>query len=173
MIDIKNILVATDFSAPSEAALVYGRNFARTFGGTLHVLHVVDDVASRVVDLTATMPNVGQLQMELEADGRQRLQAFLNDDDRESLHARAMTATSASPAQAILAYARAQDIDLIIIGTHGRTGMARLFMGSVAQHVVRLAPCPVLTVHHPEREFVRPDALQTVVTESIAAQPRV
>ena len=160
MIAIRNILVATDFSAPSEAALVYGRNFARTFLANLHVLHVVDDVASRVVDLTGAMPNLGQLQMELEADAQQRLHAFLTDDDRQSLKVRAATATSASPAQAILNYAKEAEIDLLIIGTHGRTGMARLFMGSVAQQVVRLAPCPVLTVHHPEREFVQPDALE-------------
>ena len=160
MIAIRNILVATDFSAPSEAALVYGRNFARTFLANLHVLHVVDDVASRVVDLTAAMPNVGHIQMELEADAQLRLHAFLTDDDRQSLSVRAVTSTSASPAQAILSYAKEAEIDLVIIGTHGRTGMARLFMGSVAQQVVRLAPCPVLTVHHPEREFVRPDALE-------------
>ena len=68
--------------------------------------------------------------------------------------------TSSAPAQAILNYAGDHRVDLIIVGTHGRSGLARLFMGSVAQHVVRLAACPVLTVRHPEREFVRPDALE-------------
>ncbi len=160
MIAIKNILVGTDFSAPSEAALIYGRNFARAHSATLHVVHVSDDVAARVVTLTGPLPDVGRLQSELETESRRRLDEVLTDDDRRALHARAVVLTSATPAQTLLWYARDANIDLIIVGTHGRTGIAHFFMGSVAQHIVRSAPCPVLTVRHPEREFVVPDALQ-------------
>ena len=63
---------------------------------------------------------------------------------------------------AIVEYARVEDIDLIVIGTHGRGALAHLVMGSVAERVVRFAPCPVLTVRHPEREFARPDTLAAV-----------
>ena len=71
-------------------------------------------------------------------------------------------AVSAWPGQAILDYARDARINLLIVGTHGRKGLARLFMGSVAQQVARTAECPVLTVRAHERDFVYPDALQTV-----------
>jgi nucleotide-binding universal stress UspA family protein len=67
-----------------------------------------------------------------------------------------------APAMAVIDYARKARIDLILIGTHGRTGLGHFVMGSVAEKIVRLAPCPVLTLKQPEHEFVRPDALQTV-----------
>jgi nucleotide-binding universal stress UspA family protein len=70
--------------------------------------------------------------------------------------------TSGSPAYAIVDYAREYDIDLIVMGTHGRGALAQLMMGSVAERVVRIAPCPVLTVRHPEHEFVQPDTLLVV-----------
>ena len=70
--------------------------------------------------------------------------------------------TSNSPATEIVNYARRNGIDLIVMGTHGRGAIAHLLMGSVAERVVRTAPCPVLTVRNPERDFVRPDALVAV-----------
>jgi nucleotide-binding universal stress UspA family protein len=88
--------------------------------------------------------------------------ALLTDEDRRVLRAQPMVLTASRPTDAILSYARDVNADLIVMGTHGRTGVAHLFMGSVAEHVVRAAPCPVLTVRHPEREFVQPDALQVV-----------
>ena len=59
-------------------------------------------------------------------------------------------------------YAKEANIDLIVMGTQGRGGLAHLVMGSVAERVVRTAPCPVLTVRHPEHEFIAPDAMQAV-----------
>jgi nucleotide-binding universal stress UspA family protein len=73
-------------------------------------------------------------------------------------------------ANAIVAYARQNDVDLIIIGTHGRGAMGRLIMGSVAERVVRTAPCPVLTVRQPEHDFLQPDALQSTRVESTQVQ---
>ena len=67
-----------------------------------------------------------------------------------------------APAREIVSYAASAHIDLIVMGTHGRGPVAHLFMGSVAERVVRTASCPVLIVRHPEHEFIRPDALQTV-----------
>jgi nucleotide-binding universal stress UspA family protein len=60
---------------------------------------------------------------------------------------------------AIVDFAKEINVDLIVMGTHGRGAVAHLLMGSVAERVVRTAPCPVLTVRHPEHEFVHPDAL--------------
>jgi nucleotide-binding universal stress UspA family protein len=67
------------------------------------------------------------------------------------------TVTAGSPAAAIVEYATGHDIDLLVLGTHGRGALSHLLMGSVAERVVRMAPCPVLTVRDPEREFVVPD----------------
>ena len=162
MIALKQVLVATDFSEPSEAAFMYGRALARQFGATLHVVHVVDQLAARVMGLHDAVSQLGVLQMEAEATARTRLDLLLSDEDRAQLGARATVLTSTSAADSIVAYARDSRVDLIVVGTHGRGGVARLFMGSVAERVVRSAPCPVLTVRHPEHEFVLPDALQAV-----------
>jgi nucleotide-binding universal stress UspA family protein len=86
-----------------------------------------------------------------------RLARRLTDDDRHALHGHTALEISDSPAEEIVKYAKAHDIDLVVMGTHGRGAMAQVLMGSVAEKVVRTAPCPVLTVKHPEREFVEPD----------------
>jgi nucleotide-binding universal stress UspA family protein len=161
MIRIKNVLVATDFSEPSTVALEYGRELARTYGAKLHVIHVVEDLQWRYV---TDMPTAYLIdaQKDLEASARARLDAVLTDEDRRQLGARAIVVTAVMPSEAIVEYAKAEGIDAIVMGTQGRGGLAHLFMGSVAERVVRLAPCPVLTVRHPEHEFIAPDALVSV-----------
>lgn len=159
MITLRNILVATDFSEPSDAALTYGRALARSFKAALHVVHVVANVSSAVYGVdgyTATMP---ELQQEVEDRARQQLDELLVDNDQPPLPTRRVLLTSNAPAMAIVDYAGREPIDLIVTGTHGRGAVAHLLMGSVAERVVRTAPCPVLTVRHPEHEFVVPDAL--------------
>ena len=161
MIALKNILVATDFGEAADMALSYGRELARTFGARLHVVHVVQDLG---VHLGAPeySASVGRLQMEVEESARNRANALISDEDRQALRAQAGVLTHPSAAQAIVAYARDEQINLIVLGTHGRKAVGRLMMGSVAERVTRTAPCPVLVVRHPEREFVLPDGLQTV-----------
>ena len=170
MIALRNILVATDFGEPSEIALAYGRDLARTLGGTLHVLHVVDDIGTRAAAMAGYGIDFDRIQAEIEDTAAQQIKALLSDEDRAQLHAKAVVLSSASPAGTIVDYARDNDINLIVVGTHGRNVVAHLFLGSVAERVVRLAPCPVLTVRHPEREFVLPDALERVAA---AAPPAV
>lgn len=162
MITLKTILVATDFGETSTAALEYGRELARRFGATLHLLHVADDIATRAMTASGLPCDVSSLQAEVEAAARGQLEAAVTDEDRRDLHAQVFLLTSALTAPTIVSYARDAHIDLIVIGTHGRGPVAHLFLGSVAERVVRTAPCPVLSVHHPEREFVHQDALQTV-----------
>jgi nucleotide-binding universal stress UspA family protein len=150
MIVLKNVLVATDFSPPSDAALAYGRALARTFGASLHLLHVVENYFLRP---TASAPYMIQEAKTRMLDGQ------LTDEDRQ-LGARAVLEISDEPADTITDYAKAHNIDLIVMGTHSRRGLERLLVGSVAEHVIRTAPCPVLTVRHPEHEFIVPDSTE-------------
>ena len=162
MIALKNILVATDFSEPSGAALAYGRALARTFKATLHVLHVVDNLSSAVYGAEGYVAAMPALQKDMEDAARRQLDKLLGTDE-PAVPTRRTLLISPAPAATIVDYARQEQIDLIVTGTHGRGAVAHLLMGSVAEHVVRTAPCPVLTVRHPEREFVIPDTLVAAV----------
>jgi universal stress protein A len=162
MIALKKVLVATDFSEPSEAALAYGRDLARNFGASLTVLHVVDNILARAYGSDGIIMADSELQREIQSAAQQQVDALLFDDDRDTLRAIGVTVTSNAPAPAIVTYAREAGTDLLVLGTHGRGAVAHLLMGSVAERVVRTAPCPVLTVRHPEHEFVLPDALVAV-----------
>ena len=150
MIVLQQILVATDFGEMAEVALTYGRALAHTFRAKLHLLHAMENsfLRARPADPFAH-----------DAEVLRRLHKLLTADDRSTLKAHVALETSDSAADAIAAYAKAANIDLIVIGTNGRGTMAQVLVGSVAERVVRIAPCPVLTVRHPEREFVVPEAL--------------
>ena len=160
MIVLKKVLVATDFSEPSDAALAYGRELAFTFGAQLVVAHVAENTLTRGFGGGDGFVFVDPaLQRSVEASARRQLETLISDEDREQLYAAAVVLTSNAPAHAITEYAKEAAVDLIVLGTHGRGAVAQLLMGSVAERVVRTAPCPVLTVRHPEHEFVLPDAL--------------
>jgi nucleotide-binding universal stress UspA family protein len=146
MVRFSSILVATDFSPSSKTALTYGRDLARTFGATLHVLHVADDVmASTGADLWGVQ--FPEVQARVEELARTNVEAILTEDDRQQLGARGVV-RSGPAAAAIVDYAEREQIDLIIVGTHGRSGLPRVIVGSVAERVVRTARGPVLVVRH-------------------------
>jgi nucleotide-binding universal stress UspA family protein len=162
MVTLKNILVATDFSEPSAVALNYGRDLARSYNATLHVLHVVEDVMMRYSpEIGYAMPD---LQKDLEATATNDLNAAITEDDRRTLRVMPSVTTSANIADAVVSYAQSNAIDLIITGTHGRGAVKHFLMGSVAERVVRTAPCPVLTVREHERDFIAPDAITVATT---------
>lgn len=160
MIAIKNVLVATDFSEPSETAVGYARAMCRAFGATLHVLHVFEPLWITSADIVGGGVSLATMIQGLEDTARKQLETAVTEEDRRELKATAVFVSSESPAREIAKYAADHRVDLVVIGTHGRSGLSRLLIGSVAEKVVRMAPCPVLTVHHPEHEFVLPDALQ-------------
>ena len=139
------ILVPTDFSAPSDAALEYARAVATRFGASLHLLHVVEDPYRAAYSAEVYVPEIEGLRDDLIMDAIGRLKDQLRPSDVAGLDA-TTDAILGTPAWSIVEYARVRDIDLIIMGTHGRGGMSHLLMGSVAEKVVRTAPCPVLTV---------------------------
>ena len=158
MIALKSILVATDFGEASDAALAYGREMARAFDATLHVIHVADDVYARLGG-DAYVSVLPELQKDIEAAAQQRLDDLLVDNDPQPIPLTKAVVTCSATATCIVQYARDHNINLIIVGTHGRAADAHLFMGSVAERVVRTAPCPVLTVREHELDFVVPDTL--------------
>lgn len=161
MIKIANVLVATDFGEASASALSYAREFARTFGARLHVFHAVENPLMWAGPESAGV-DFAALQADLEANARKEMDAIVTPEDRRELGAQVALRTGNSPAVEIVRYATEEAIDIIVMGTHGRGRIAHLLMGSVAEKVVRIAPCPVLTVHHPEHEFILPDALELV-----------
>jgi nucleotide-binding universal stress UspA family protein len=161
MIKIANVIVATDFGPAAKSALDYGRDLARTFGAKLHVLNVIENPMPWAGPEASTVDFMA-VQRELEAGARAALDRAVTTEDREQLEA--VTAVrSGPPALEIVKYARDSAADIIIMGTNGRGFIGDLMMGSVANRVVRIAGCPVLTIRHSEHEFLRPDALQTVI----------
>jgi nucleotide-binding universal stress UspA family protein len=155
MIQLNNLLVAVNFDEASNVAMVYARSLAKNFGARLHVLHVMENVFLRPM---ANDPRA------VEAGITRRLLDSLTDEDRTALHAVPVIRKSDAPADEIVKYAQSEGIDLIVMGTHGRPGLAHFLMGSVAEKVVRTAPCPVLTLRHSEREFVVADAAPVAST---------
>ncbi|MEO7192409.1 MAG: universal stress protein [Vicinamibacterales bacterium] len=142
---LKRVLVATDFGEPSDAAVTYGRNIARVFAATLHIVHVIDDACAHGTPPLSQTFDVAQLQRTYEHSAREALDGLLDPQMRtEGVVTEILTGSR--PAPVILSYAKESMIDLIVMGTHGRRGFADLFMGSVAQQVVRDADCPVLTL---------------------------
>ena len=155
MLTLKTVLVPTDFSDASESALRYGKAMAEKFGASLHVVHVMEDLLAHAWAAEVYVSSMPQLRDEIEKESRQRLGALLTDGERKAL--RAETALLAgNPFLEIIRYAKAHDVDLIVMGTHGRGPIAHMLLGSVAEKVVRKSPCPVLTVRDSQHEFVMP-----------------
>jgi nucleotide-binding universal stress UspA family protein len=154
MLNVKNILVATDFSDCSDSALRYGRELAHRFGARLHLLHALELPPLQLVGTEALVTMSPELRVEIEAEARANLDRLVTRDDRRTLGAVTAIRDRQTPTEAITRYAADENIDLIVLGTHGRHGFSRLIMGSVAEKVVRSAPCPVLTVREHERDFV-------------------
>lgn len=172
MIALKHVLVPTDLSETSDAALRYGVAFARAFHATLHLLHVVvphelEMLLERHRVVQAAFSSDGatdELSLEslLKETEQEILGRLLTDQDHRGITTSYVLRPSSQggPYADIVRYASERNIDLIVLGTHGRGGVAHMLMGSVAEQVVRKAPCPVLTVHHPEHEFVIPDVVE-------------
>jgi nucleotide-binding universal stress UspA family protein len=153
---ITRILVPTDFSEMSDAALEWAKTIAATMGASLHLLHVFEDpFVAGAFGADAYVPMAPSTRAALLEDARARLATRLTPGERARFRATTEIVTGLS-AQTIVDYAAEQKIDLIVMGTHGRTGVAHLLLGSVAEKVVRIAPCPVLTVHKDRVEMKAP-----------------
>lgn len=145
MIEIKKILAPTDFSPHSERALRYACRLAERLGSELHMLHVLSEVIPTGPDplLMPVLPP--EFYSENEDRARETLLGLIQPEWGSP--AAVVTAVQWGGAvEAIVDYAQDQEIDLIVIATHGRTGLSHVLLGSVAERIVREAPCPVLTI---------------------------
>jgi nucleotide-binding universal stress UspA family protein len=143
-----NILVPIDFEQTSEHALGYARDLAGKLGADLHVLHVVNDLFALSAGTEGTLTEMPQLQKRIEENARERIGDLITEEHRTA-GVKAVIVTSSMPANAIVTYARDNRIDLIVMGSHGRGAAPASMIGSVAERVVRTAPCPVLTLRNP------------------------
>jgi nucleotide-binding universal stress UspA family protein len=155
MLSIKTIMVPTDFSEASEAALKYGRALADAFGASLHLVHVMEDLLAHAWAAEAYMASMPNLRAEIEKEAHARLAAMLPDELRQRYRA-VLALLSGNPFVEIVRYAKTSSVDLIVMGTHGRGPIAHVLLGSVAERVVRKSPCPVLTVREVQHTFVMP-----------------
>lgn len=150
---LHTILVPTDFGAASAAALRYACDLADTAGASIRLLHTVErpPAIGGYGELTLLPDDTPAL----EAEARQTLEGLLSPEQRQKYHATPLVRQGV-PATEILAYLREnRDVDLVVMGTHGRGGVTRLMLGSVADRVLRAAPCPVLTIRQVPAEAHR------------------
>lgn len=155
MIDLKRILLPTDFSDFSKAGIAWGCEFAEKFGAELHVLHVLQDLVAMVPEPGLSFPPPGDYQRELQ-EAAERALAQLPGPGFCDQAAVVRATRQGPPFVEIIRYARENDIDLIIMGTHGRSGLAHVLLGSVTEKVVRKSPCPVLTIRPAGHQFEMP-----------------
>lgn len=133
-VQLKTILFPTDFSHTGDAALDLATSLARDNGARVLIVHVEDDDYVGEMYYGIPEPDTGQL--------KEMLEKVVPSDSNVAHEHRLI---SGDPAKALVRLANEENVDLIVMGTHGRTGVVRLLMGSVAEAVVRRAPCPVLT----------------------------
>ena len=150
MPDVKRILVPTDFSTTSEIAFRYAVDLGRTHGAAIHLLYVLESPSPAAAYPDGFSVDPPRLRAPAIDDAMRRLEAMRT----VSAAARVTTTTEVRvgrPTDDILGVAAARGTDLIVMGTHGRRGVAHLLLGSVAEHVVRAAPCAVLTLREASR----------------------
>lgn len=155
MIKLAKVLYPTDFSELSLNALRYAKSLAGAFEADLHCLHVVDEAYQYWMAMGPNTVPVGPVGEDMLESGNQQMEEFAKKhlSDYENHHT---TVLMGRPFVEIVRYAREQAIDLIVIATHGRGGLAHVLLGSTTEKVVRKAPCPVLTVRHAQHEFILP-----------------
>jgi len=154
MITLKKILAATDFSRHSEIVVQYAAEFARVFDAEVLLCNVVGrpDILSQIPPGGEGYfpPNLEEIH---EEQARTECENALKNS---GISQGRVVVSVGSPFVEIIRLARTENVDLIIVGTHGRGAVAHMLLGSVAEKVVRKAPCPVLTVRDGEHDFVMP-----------------
>ncbi len=154
MIEMKRILVPTDFSDHARVALRYAKALGEAFGAEIIVCHV-----SETSHWLSQVPPTGEAYFpanfsEIQAEqSAKACESLLNE---EGVSNGRVVVRQGSAFAEVLTLAKEENVDLIVVGTHGRGAVAHMLLGSVAEKVVRKAPCPVLTVRQGEHDFVMP-----------------
>lgn len=149
MVNLTNILFPTDFSSFADHALRYAVAMAQEFNATLYMLYVEELLPYVPHDPERKFPNA-------DAVAQKADKAMISAVGTEvPINVKRFIARG-FPADEIVSFAKNNGIDLIIMSTHGRTGLKHVLLGSTTEKVVRKAPCPVLSIRHPEHEFVMP-----------------
>jgi universal stress protein A len=141
----RRILFATDFSKASERAFQESTEMARENGAELLIAHVYQTPGFLPTDVYMSPAVYEELDAKLRENVALRLQALVDGVRKSGIDARPLV-LAGTPYEAIAEAAQANAADLVVMGTHGRTGASRFFLGSVASRVISTAPCPVLTV---------------------------
>lgn len=152
MIQINRILLPTDFSDTSRQATAYALELSRRLDAQLHLLHVVPSPVTAMPSPGAPLPS--SVSAEMYQTAETQLKAWMSDEDVEGSVSREVL--QGAPADEIVRYGQKENVDLIVLGTHGRSGLEHALIGSVAEKVVRNASCPVLTVKPDGQQFVTP-----------------
>ncbi|UCF33375.1 MAG: universal stress protein [Phycisphaerales bacterium] len=154
--EFKRILCPTDFSEMSIEALKYARDLAKTFNGELHCLHVVDEAYQYWSSMGPESIPVGPPAEDLIGLGESRMRNFA-DEHLAGIDPPPKTVVLLGrPFAEIVSYARENEIQLIVMATHGRGGIVHALLGSTTEKVVRKAPCAVLTFRPEDQEIVMP-----------------
>lgn len=152
MISIRHILFPTDFSEPAREAQQYAIALADQFNAGLHLLHVVAPITAYPDTASPWFNPETEINLQIDAANK-RLAVELDSQWAEKNGATHSTVMGFAVDE-ILKYAAEHEIDLIVVGTHGQTGLSRLLIGSVSEKLVRMANCPVLTVHPKGHQFL-------------------
>jgi nucleotide-binding universal stress UspA family protein len=153
-VKISTMVCAVDFSENSEYALQYALNLASVFNAELKLLHVVELPFLPSYSL-AGVPDLSLPVEQVEESARAHMEELLKDCRKKYDRVNGDLRTGA-PFLEIIGYARDVEADMIVVGTHGRSGLSHMLIGSVAEKVVRKAPCPVLSIRHPDHAFEMP-----------------
>jgi universal stress protein A len=143
---IRTILAPTDLSPASEAAVRYACRLAAQLGASVHVMHVLEDPFKAATGVDVFMPIPSDYFTEVEQSAQEKLLACLSADQQRDAHVVMSTQFGFPPEEILKRLKEEPRIDLVVMATHGRGGVARLVMGSVADKIIRGAPCPVLTM---------------------------
>lgn len=144
MIAWKKICCAVDFEVHSRVAMAQAADLATTFDAELTLVHVVAPPLAAASDVLVSSRGLARAEAE---EAEAALARWRADAERRAGRPVSASVLEGEPAAEILRHAREERCDLLVLGTHGRTGMSRLVLGSVAERVARRAPCPVLVVH--------------------------
>jgi len=151
-IELRKILVPIDFSDYSKKALHYAIPFARQFRATVYLLYVVEPTIYPA-DFSFGQIGMPNVENELRTKGEQELRELISNEIKGAVPAEAFVKVGL-PFVEVVSFAKDEKIELIIVATHGHTGVEHVLFGSTAEKIVRKAPCPVLVVRSDERDFV-------------------